>query len=271
MQMPGRKFSAVGSGYRYGFNGKENDNEVKGEGNQQDYRMRIYDSRLGKFLSVDPVTDKYLELTPYQFASNRPIDGIDLDGLEWWKNIIWSISPVIGAASDKDIKEGFSKRAVEFVHGLKNLPAVVEKFVEAYGTLGTAGPTIIKNLQAKQNIFRKGVTDGIKASAKDIWSLAKSSAQGDKKAIGGLIFEAGILIIPEIDGLKGLSIAGKFGEVLSAESRSLIKVVGKFEGASREIVIGTKNGTSADAIKIAKDLTGEIPIDAIPLMGNKEL
>jgi len=69
--------------YRYGFNGKENDNEVKGEGNQQDYGERIYDPRLGRFLSVDPLTDDYPELTPYQFASNRPIDGIDLDGLEY--------------------------------------------------------------------------------------------------------------------------------------------------------------------------------------------
>ncbi|HWJ29919.1 MAG TPA: hypothetical protein VNS32_25490, partial [Flavisolibacter sp.] len=42
--------------YRYGFNGKENDDEVKGEGNQQDYGMRVYDTRLGKFLSVDPLT-----------------------------------------------------------------------------------------------------------------------------------------------------------------------------------------------------------------------
>jgi RHS repeat-associated protein len=80
MQMPGRKLSG---GYRYGFNGKENDNEVKGEGNQQDYGMRIYDGRIGKFLSVDPLTPKYPELTPYQFASNRPIDGIDRDGLEY--------------------------------------------------------------------------------------------------------------------------------------------------------------------------------------------
>src|SRR4249919_2797107 len=38
------------AGYRYGFNGKENDNEVKGQGDQQDYGMRIYDSRLGRFL-----------------------------------------------------------------------------------------------------------------------------------------------------------------------------------------------------------------------------
>lgn len=45
--------------------------------------MRIYDERLGKFLSVDPITGKYSELTLYQFASNRPIDGIDMDGLEF--------------------------------------------------------------------------------------------------------------------------------------------------------------------------------------------
>ena len=48
--------------------------------------MRIYDPRLGKFLSVDPLTKQYPELTPYQFASNRPIDGIDLDGLEFLKS-----------------------------------------------------------------------------------------------------------------------------------------------------------------------------------------
>ena len=67
-----------------GKTGKENDNEVKGLGNQQDYGARIYDPRLGRFLSLDPITAKYPELTPYQFASNRPIDGIDMDGLEYY-------------------------------------------------------------------------------------------------------------------------------------------------------------------------------------------
>lgn len=81
MQMPGRGYSA-GSGYRYGFNGKEQDSEVKGEGNQEDYGLRIYDPRLGRFLSVDPLSAEYPELTPYQFTSNSPIANIDLDGLE---------------------------------------------------------------------------------------------------------------------------------------------------------------------------------------------
>src|SRR6185436_16798127 len=81
MIQPGRKYSA-GDSYRYGFNGKENDNEVKGEGDQQDYGMRIYDPRLGKFLSVDPLIKSYPWYTPYQFAGNKPIWCIDLDGLE---------------------------------------------------------------------------------------------------------------------------------------------------------------------------------------------
>ncbi len=76
-------FSNRTTQYSYGFNGKENDNEVKGTGSQQDYGMRIYDPRLGKFLSVDPLQAEYPELTPYQFASNRPVDGIDRDGLEY--------------------------------------------------------------------------------------------------------------------------------------------------------------------------------------------
>ena len=77
-----RSDESSAGGYRFGFNGKENDNEVKGEGNQQDYGMRVYDPRLGRFLSVDPLTKSYPELTPYQFASNRPIDANDLDGAE---------------------------------------------------------------------------------------------------------------------------------------------------------------------------------------------
>jgi RHS repeat-associated protein len=81
MLQPGRKFTA-GSLYRYGFNGKENDNDVKGEGNEQDYGMRIYDPRVGRFLSMDPLTKKYPWYTPYQFAGNKVIEAVDLDGAE---------------------------------------------------------------------------------------------------------------------------------------------------------------------------------------------
>ncbi len=69
--------------YRYGFNGKEKDKEGMGGGNQTyDYGFRIYNPALAKFLSVDPLSASYPWYTPYQFAGNKPIIAIDLDGLE---------------------------------------------------------------------------------------------------------------------------------------------------------------------------------------------
>jgi RHS repeat-associated protein len=116
MIQPGRKFSAAG-GYRYGFNGKENDNEVKGEGNQQDYGMRIYDPRLGRFLSVDPLNSEYPWNSTYSYAEGDVIRSIDLDGLEKYvvvnnydkygrvtKIRVESIVTVGGAAIDQDFK-----------------------------------------------------------------------------------------------------------------------------------------------------------------------
>jgi RHS repeat-associated protein len=80
MLQPGRSYNV--GGYRFGFNGKENDNEVKGLGNQIDYGARVYDPRIGKFLSVDPLCDQYPWYTPYQFAGNSPIANVDIDGKE---------------------------------------------------------------------------------------------------------------------------------------------------------------------------------------------
>lgn len=79
--MSGRTYSAT-SAYQYRFNGKEQDSAINGNGVDYDYGFRIYDSRIGKFLSVDPLIRKYPELTSYQFASNSPLENLDLDGLE---------------------------------------------------------------------------------------------------------------------------------------------------------------------------------------------
>ena len=68
--------------YRFGFNGKAKTDEINGDGAVYDYGYRIYEVRLGRFLSVDPISKKFPMLTPYQYASNTPIWAIDIDGLE---------------------------------------------------------------------------------------------------------------------------------------------------------------------------------------------
>lgn len=69
-------------GYRFTFNGMEKDDEVKGTGNSLNFGARIYDPRLGKWLSLDPKTGQYVPNSPYSFAINNPVYFIDDNGME---------------------------------------------------------------------------------------------------------------------------------------------------------------------------------------------
>ena len=68
--------------YGFGFQGQEVDDEVKGDGNSVNYKYRIHDPRLGRFLSIDPLFRSYPHNSPYAFSENRVIDMIELEGLE---------------------------------------------------------------------------------------------------------------------------------------------------------------------------------------------
>lgn len=72
------------SAYRYGFQGQEKDDEIKGSGNSYSYKYRMHDPRLGRFLSIDPLFSEYPWNSFYAFAENRVISGIDLEGKEYF-------------------------------------------------------------------------------------------------------------------------------------------------------------------------------------------
>jgi RHS repeat-associated protein len=63
---------------RYKYVGKERDEET----GLYYYGARYYAAWLCRFVSVDPLQHKYPHYTPYQYAGNKPISYIDLDGLE---------------------------------------------------------------------------------------------------------------------------------------------------------------------------------------------
>jgi len=73
--LAGRTFQS--SEYRLGFNGKENDDETYGDGNEYDFGARIYSPRLGRFFSIDPDGFKYPWNSPFDYAINNPIKFID--------------------------------------------------------------------------------------------------------------------------------------------------------------------------------------------------
>ncbi len=114
--------------YRFGFNGKENDNEVKGTGNQIDFGSRIYDPRLGRWLSLDPLAKKYPSESPYNFAGNSPISIMDPDGKRktyyiYQLNTDGSLS-LVATIVDKDQVIKSVKKTTE---SYNNSPLAIEK------------------------------------------------------------------------------------------------------------------------------------------------
>jgi RHS repeat-associated protein len=76
---------SVSGDYRYSFNGKEKENELT-EGSL-DFGARIYESRLGRWMSCDNYFYKYPFSSPYSFAANNPTMFRDVGGDSIWVEI----------------------------------------------------------------------------------------------------------------------------------------------------------------------------------------
>ena len=97
-----KKFAGA---WEFGFNAKENIEEVKG---WQDYGFRMYDNRIGRPPSIDPLYKSFPELSPYQFFSNSPIMNIDLDGKEGTTYAIPSSQSIITLPNVTSVSQGYS-------------------------------------------------------------------------------------------------------------------------------------------------------------------
>lgn len=159
--MTGRFWSSVT--YRYGFNGKENDNEINVDGGSYDFGARIYDSRLARWFSLDLLANKFPYLTPYNFAGLNPILYLDMDGkilviggptevdrLQA-KNDILSLVPenMRGAVSFSNNEDGTMR--VDFVMNLATKGSVEG---------GGSGPELLHNLVNAKEKYMYEVNDG---------------------------------------------------------------------------------------------------------------
>lgn len=79
MLIPNRTFSSPA--YRYGFNGMEKDDELKGVGNSYDFGARMLDPRVGRWSASDPKEAKFPSMSTYSYAFNNPTRFVDPTGM----------------------------------------------------------------------------------------------------------------------------------------------------------------------------------------------
>ena len=65
---------------RFKFTGKERDAET----GYDYFGARYYWPPLGHWLSVDPLADKYIDISPYVYCNGNPIRFVDPEGMDWY-------------------------------------------------------------------------------------------------------------------------------------------------------------------------------------------
>jgi hypothetical protein len=180
--------------------------------NQYDYGFRIYDPRIGRFLSVDPITSDYPWYTPYQFAGNKPIAFTDLDGLEESPAAERMISWHTAAALGKTDAERLA--IYKNLRGMNHGPDFSKIRKYWYRSTTAASQTI----KAYEYVTGKPASFGFKAKtyfasffswngggdytdADDVSVLAKGEhASGEPATLTDKILAGGGMVIPFLSG-----------------------------------------------------------------------
>jgi len=283
MEMPGRSYSS--SVYRYGFQGQEKDDEIKGKGNSVNYKYRMHDVRSGRFFAVDPLAAKYPYYSQYAFSGNRVIDMVELEGLE-------PKSPVV-----ETLKKGYYTAITlyKYYQIAKALVVTTEKTIEVLSkyevsatadfslqvTVGAQGSLDVKNFGGFKGNF--GAVELVKVTG--TIDLVTGKMSGDINYFGKnneIVYTAGVLgsvpleflgIPASISGeISTEKVKDQYTEELKSRSGEIKSSVGaiigaeiftkttksKEDGVKNESGIGVGGGAS-----IGLGLVGEVKVDLI--------
>ena len=129
----GGVFAATNNVQPYKYNGKELD--TKNGLNWYDYGARHYDAALGRFISVDPLSEQDYPNSPYTYCGGNPVIRIDKDGRIW--DTVWDIGNMLydaGAAVAAHIRGDHVSAQSYWVDFGMDAAAVAIPFVPAGAT-----------------------------------------------------------------------------------------------------------------------------------------
>lgn len=225
VQMPGRNGST--GDYRYGFNGMEKDDEVKGSGNSYDFGARMHDPRVGRFLSRDPKESNYPWQSTYVYAANSPIYLVDENGegpITWIIRSQTAVKKFIAKITGTTVK---TKLSAQFAAGIPSLgvggKGEIGVAVDPKGNIGFYGSG---DLFADATLFNDNAFTGQSVSQDGAFSLL-----GSVSVTGGISF-SGKTNVTDIAG----SSLGTVGlEVTSVNLKGAVGLAGGISVGEDEV------------------------------------
>jgi len=163
------------------YNGKELDTDFGL--NWYHYGFRMYDPAIARFTGVDPISDQFPELSTYNYASNKPINSIDLHGLQAWEVNQSRRRGEVRTPSKKSEKDWLGS-AIGYTLGALSAATAAGGAVVKWGMGGVA--SFLGN-EGKDEVLSQA-TGGLS----DAVDLGKMAIKGGKKAIETLVEISGV-------------------------------------------------------------------------------
>lgn len=241
--------------YRYGFNGKEKDNDLFDS--SYDFGARIYNASIGRFLSRDPKQRLHIWDSPYSFAANSPIHLIDRNG-EAPDPVSIIVGTVLGAISEVMAQVGINyfDKKMSIKESFRNLDGTDILWAATLGGLSgiiDGGATKFVNFVSKsrnRKIIRlaaKLLYDTVIETVENIMKSQTNNLQENGEldlslssageAVAGALAEAGLGELFSFG--KGLfrieAKARKAGMKVNKANRRIAKIKEKIENINSEV------------------------------------
>ncbi len=204
---------------KYKFTGKERDLETG-----YDYFPpgRTYDSELGRWLQVDPLADKYPNVSPYNYALNNPLRYIDPKGLEpgdndgakkrsWWGMISSYLESFVSVFQEKNKNIDYNPE--------KNISDARDvKTLKKFSDIKLHDPNISDNIYFSSMVGKQstasaefGLHGGFSFSSGGIYTSTGLDAVVSTSTTTSLSISAGITDSPNLAGQSFMLTGGLFG------------------------------------------------------------
>lgn len=165
-----------GTDHKYGFNGKEEQDELGLE--WMDYGARNYDAALGRWYSTDNKAEFYFANSPYVYALNTPIQAIDPDG-----NIVIFINGLGGGGASywrtykteyKHTRVGGRRQVIRKTYETSAFDKGVMRHFSDYNSMYVDGsPDGLTHNISSENRYNDGYANGKELAGSIIESLAR--------------------------------------------------------------------------------------------------